>query len=145
MIAVIQQQTNLAKLLQYLVLTYISSNSYCTIIYHDSIITSGQQECNQYCDFFAAVIAALEGYPVMWIRTENDKNYLRFNDAIEHGCQSYITVTHDLMDFIRLKLKETTMQRIRDKNILMYYENNTLLDSSWFTREALKCKPAPVS
>ncbi|XP_055533378.1 uncharacterized protein LOC129723281 [Wyeomyia smithii] len=143
MIAVVQQQTKLVEFLQYLVLTYIVNNSYCTVIYYDYTITSGQQECNQYCEFFAAVNTALDGYPVMWIRTEDDKNYLRLNDAIEHGCQSYITVTRDVMDFIQLKLdlKETTLQRIRDKNILMYYENNTLLDSTWFTREALKIYP----
>ncbi|XP_053686083.1 uncharacterized protein LOC128735623 [Sabethes cyaneus] len=146
MIEAVKEQTNLVKLLQYLGNKSIDCNSYCTVIYYDRISTNEQRECDQYCTFLAAVDAAIAGpnqSPVMWIETKEDENYLHLSDAVEHGCQSYITVTRDVRDFIelKLKLKETTTQRIRDKNILIFYENDTVLDNSMVSREALKIYP----
>ncbi|XP_058832492.1 uncharacterized protein LOC131690606 [Topomyia yanbarensis] len=148
MIPTTEVQGNLVSFLQYLMLSYFSSNSsYCTVIYYDRHISDAQNECDTYCSFMVAVELALlqkdqERFAVMWIAAEQDvESYLE--DAIEHGCQSYIVITRYVMNYLQLKLdiKERTLQRIRDRNFLIFYENSTMLDKSWFTREALKMYP----
>ncbi|XP_053686084.1 uncharacterized protein LOC128735624 [Sabethes cyaneus] len=141
-------QGGLVSLLQLLVTSYFSGDNFCTVIYYDRMLKNVQQECDQYCSFLTALEFALAGMkseqnPIMWIVAQSGEEVTHLKCAIEHGCQSYIVVTKDILYFLKLKLelKEITTQRIRDKNFLIYCENNTMLDSSEITNEALKFYP----
>ncbi|XP_055536590.1 uncharacterized protein LOC129725140 [Wyeomyia smithii] len=142
------QQAGLVNFLQYLVSSYFLSDTFCTVIYYDRILTSVQHGCDQYCAFLMGLEIALAGLngeqrSVMWITAESGEEAVKLEYAIEEGCQSFIVITRDVMNFLKLKLdlKETSTQRMRDKNLLIYYENNTMLDSSDITREILNFYP----
>lgn len=90
--------------------------------------------------------ALLEGFreyhSVMWIAAGSDSAEQELRDAIEHGCQSYIVVSQQVMKFFdhKLVIKESTLQRIRDRNFLILDPMEELFDSdSWITKEAFKC------
>lgn len=55
--------------------------------------------------------------------------------------QSYIVATNDVIKFLEMKLmiKETTVQRIRDKNFLFFVDDVYLNGDEWIIREAMKC------
>ncbi|XP_058827155.1 uncharacterized protein LOC131687124 [Topomyia yanbarensis] len=134
--------------LQYLVLTYFSRDSYCTVIYYDRQMTDADKECDQYCLMLQAVELAFgqlnDDQPaVMWISAESDTEEMHLENAIEYGCQSYIVISQRVMEFLQTKLtvKERTLQRIRDRNFLIYSENKALLDNSSITTTALKFFP----
>lgn len=129
------------------VLTYFVPTSYCTVVFYDHELTIGSSPCDRHCQLLDAVdTALLEGFrqyhPVMWISAGLDSAEQDIRDAVEYGCQSYIVVSQQVMQFFDLKLiiKETTMQRMRDRNFLILDVAENLFDAdSWITKEAFKC------
>ncbi|XP_039442687.1 uncharacterized protein LOC120423077 [Culex pipiens pallens] len=131
------------------VLTYFVPTSYCTVVFYDHELTNDSSPCDRHCQLLDAVdTALLEGFrlyhPVMWISAELDSAEQDIRDAVEYGCQSYIVVSQQVMQFFDLKLviKETTLQRMRDRNFLILDVTENLFDAdSWTTKEAFKFYP----
>lgn len=100
--------------------------------------------CNHFCEIRAALeqVFIADQLPLIWITTGGDVEDEVLAQAIEIGCQSYITLVGDVERFLERKLavKEHVTQRGRDQNFLVVAENATFTRSSEVYREALNCK-----
>ncbi|KAL9703839.1 hypothetical protein quinque_007357 [Culex quinquefasciatus] len=96
-------------------------------------------------EFRAAVEQAmlLHRVPTVWIAAGTDRVEAQLKNAIEIGCQSYMTFTDNPTSFLEMKLylNDRTAQRIRDTNFLMFYENVTSLNNHHVFREAMNYYP----
>nr|XP_029721582.1 uncharacterized protein LOC115262829 [Aedes albopictus] len=146
MLPSVQSNIALVKFLRQIILSYFASENYCTVIYYDQYQLDSQKECDQHCEFMLAIEVALVQmdveHAVMWITSSESSDDI-LESAIENGCQSYIVATNDVIKFLEMKLmiKETTVQRIRDKNFLFFVDDVYLNGDEWIIREAMKFYP----
>lgn len=82
-----------------------------------------------------------EQLPVVWITAGTSSEEIHIARAVALGCQSYITFTEDVTNFLKFKLtvKDSSDQRMRDKNFLIFAKNLTLLQDNLIMKEALNC------
>ncbi|XP_001661286.2 uncharacterized protein LOC5574238 [Aedes aegypti] len=146
MLASVQSNTALVTFLRHIISLYFLNRNYCTVVYYDRNMVNSQQDCNNYCKFLLDIELALvhldEKHAVMWITSAQAADGI-LESAIEQGCQSYIVATTDVMMFFetKLMLKETTLQRIRDKNFLLFVDGDFVNDDGLTIKEAMKYYP----
>lgn len=82
-----------------------------------------------------------EQLPVVWITAGTSSEEIHIARAVALGCQSYITFTEDVTNFLKFKLtvKDSSDQRMRDKNFLIFAKNLTLLQDNLIMKEAFNC------
>ncbi|KAL9696198.1 hypothetical protein quinque_015483 [Culex quinquefasciatus] len=108
--------TALFNFLQILIFQNFSSENYCTVLYQDpperfltagnTALTESDDGCNHFCEIRAALeqVFIADQLPVLWITTGSDDEDELLAQAIEIGCQSYITLVGDVEKFLERKL-----------------------------------------